>query len=186
MDVQTMVAAAKPKMEAALEHFREGLKSVRTGKATVQILDPVVVPYYGTMTPLRQMATMSTPEPNQILIQPFDANAIDDIRQGIQQAQLGVSLSDDGRVLRVVIPDLTAERRDQLVKQVSKMAEETRISIRTVRGETWEVIQETQKKGEISEDNRDWGRAEIDKMTAECNKKIEELAKAKEVDIRTV
>ena len=181
-----MVGAAKPKMEAAMEHFRESLKSVRTGKATVQILDPVVVPYYGTQTPLRQMASMSTPEPNQILIQPFDANSIDDIRQGIQQAGLGLSLSDDGHVLRVVVPDLTSERRDQLIKQVGKMAEETRISIRNIRGETWEIIQESQKKGEISEDNRDWGRSEIDKMTADNNKKIEELAKAKEVDIRIV
>ncbi len=181
-----MVAAAKPKMEAAVAHFTEELKSVRTGRATTQMLDGVMVSYYGSMAPLRQMATISVPEPTQLLIQPFDANALSDIRQGVEQAQLGFSLSDDGRVLRVVIPPLTSERRDEMVKKVGKLAEEARISVRTARGEGWEKIQESQKKGEITEDNRDWGREELDKVVGEFNKRIEELAKEKEVELRTV
>ena len=186
MDVQSLVAGAKPKMEAAITHFTGDLKSVRTGRANAQILDPVMVSYYGTQTPLRQMATVSVPEPTQLLVQPYDVNALGDIRLGVEQAQLGVSLSDDGRTLRISIPPLTSERREELIKRIGKLAEEARISIRSARGDAWEHIQKAQKEGEISEDNRDWGRDEIDKMTAEYNKKVEELTKEKEVELRTV
>lgn len=181
-----MVAAAKPKMEAAVSHFAEELKSVRTGRANSQMLDGVMVSYYGSMAPLRQMATINIPEATQLLIQPFDVNALADIRLAVEQAELGFSLSDDGRALRVTIPPLTAERRDEMVKKVGKLAEEARISVRTARGEAWEKIQESQKRGEITEDNRDWGRDEIDKMVAEYNKKIEDHSKEKEVELRTV
>jgi ribosome recycling factor len=186
MDVKAMAQAAKPKMEAALQHFTEELKTVRTGRANSQMLDAVMVSYYGTLTPLRQMATISVPEATQLLVQPFDAGSLADIRMAVEQAQLGFSLSDDGRVLRIGIPPLTAERRDEMVKKVGKLAEEARISVRTARGEAWENIQESQKRGEITEDNRDWGRDEIDKLVAEFNKKIEEVAKEKEVELRTV
>jgi ribosome recycling factor len=184
--VQQMVAAAKPKMDAAIAHFQDELKTVRTGRANSQMLDSVMVPYYGTMTPLRQMATISTPEPTQLLIQPFDANAVNDIRMGIQQAELGFNPSDDGRTLRIVIPALTSERREELVKKIHKLAEEARISLRTTRADVWEQVQKAQKAAEISEDNRDWGRDELDKQIAEYNKKVEELVKEKEADIRTV
>ncbi len=186
MDVKTLTGAAKPKMEAAVAHFTEELKAVRTGRANVQMLDPVMVSYYGTMTPLRQMATISVPEATQLVVQPFDANSLGDIRAGIELAELGINMSDDGRVIRLNIPVLTAERREEMIKKVGKLAEEARISIRTARGEAWENVQEVQKKGEISEDNRDWGRDELDKQTAEYNKKVEELVKAKEVELRTV
>lgn len=186
MDVKTLAGAAKPKMEAALAHFAEELKAVRTGRANAQILDSVVVSYYGTMTPLRQMATISVPEATQLVVQPFDANSLGDIRLGIEQAELGINMSDDGRVIRLSIPALTEERREEMVKKVGKLAEEARISIRSARGEAWEKIQESQKSGEISEDNRDWGRDELDKQTAEYNKKVEELVKAKEVELRTI
>lgn len=181
-----MVNAAKPKMEAALAHFVDELKTIRTGRATASMLDSVVVSYYGTETPLKQLATITFPEPTQLLITPFDANAIGDIRLGIQQAELGFNPSDDGRTLRIVVPPLTAERREELVKKVGKIAEEARIAVRNIRGEAWEHIQKAQKDGEISEDNRDWGRAEIDKLTADYNKKIEAAVKEKEAEIRTV
>ena len=186
MDVKTLVATAKPKMEAAVNHFIDELKSVRTGRANSQMLDTVVVSYYGSMVPLNQMATVSVPEATQLLVTPFDANALGDIRLSVEQAQLGVSMSDDGRVLRLVIPALTAERREEMVKKVGKLAEEARISIRTSRGDAWEVVQKAQKAGEISEDNRDWGRDELDKQTAEYNKKVEDLVKVKEAELRTV
>lgn len=181
-----MVEAAKPRMETALAHFSDEIKTVRTGRASASMLDSVMVPYYGTMSPLKQMATITSPEPQQLLIQPFDSNALNDIRMGIQQAELGFNPSDDGRVLRITIPPLTAERREELAKKVHKMAEEARIVLRNIRGEIWEEIQKAQKAGEISEDNRDWGRDEIDKMTAEFNKKVEETAKEKEAEIRTI
>jgi ribosome recycling factor len=184
--VQPLITAAKPKMEGAIAHFLEELKTLRTGRASASMLDSVVVSYYGTMTPLKGLATIAVPEPSQIVIQPFDASSIKDIREAIIQADLGLNPSDDGRSLRLVVPPPTAERREELVKKAGKIAEEARISIRSIRGNVWEEVQAMQKRAEISEDNRDYGRAEIDKLTAEYNKKVEELLKEKEKDIRTV
>jgi ribosome recycling factor len=184
--VQQMVAAAKPKMEAAIAHFTEELKTVRTGRANPAMLDGVMVSAYGSQMPLKQVATITSPEPQQLLVQPFDMGLLNDIRTAIMQAELGFNPSDDGRTLRIVIPALTAERREELVKRVGKMAEQTRISLRNIRGEIWEQIQKAQKEGQISKDNRDWGRDEIDKLTGEFNKKVEELVKEKEAEIRTV
>lgn len=184
--VQDMVSAARPKMDAALAHFVEELKTIRTGRANAAMLDAVMVSAYGSVMPLKQVATVTTPEPQQLMVQPFDTGLLNDIRTAIVQADLGFNPSDDGRSLRIVIPPLTAERREELVKKVGKMAEETRISLRNVRGEIWEQIQKAQKAGEISEDNRDWGRDEIDKLTAEYNKRVEEAVKEKEAEIRHV
>lgn len=186
MDVKTLAHAALPKMEAAISHFTEELKTVRTGRANVQMLDNVTVSYYGSMLPLNQVASLSVPEATQILVQPFDAGALNDVRAAIELAQLGISMSDDGRQLRLVIPALTAERREEMIKKVGKLAEEARISIRSARGEAWEAIQKAQKAGEISEDNRDWGRDEVDKLTADKNKQVEELVKVKEQELRTI
>jgi len=184
--IQDLVKPAHTKMEAALHHFTEELKTVRTGRANAAMLDTVMVSAYASMLPLRQVATITTPEPSQLSVQPFDAGLLPDIRKAIVDAELGFNPSDDGRTLRIVIPPLTAERREELVKKVGKMAETARIAVRNVRGEIWESIQEAQKEGEISEDNRDWGRTEIDTITAEFNKKIEEVVKEKETEIRTV
>src|SRR5690606_29993970 len=122
-------------------------KTVRAGRATSQLVDHVLVPYYGTQTPLRQLASITTPDAQTIVIQPFDISALNDIRQGIIQAELGFNPSDDGKVLRISVPPLTAERREELIKKVSKLAEEARISLRNVRGDIWESIQKAQKNG---------------------------------------
>lgn len=184
--IQQLIAPIKPKMDAAVEHFENEMRTLRTGRANVQMLEGVLVPYYGVMTPLKALANLSVSDSQTIVITPFDAGTMNDIRLGIEQANLGFRSSDDGRVMRISIPPLTAERREDLVKQAHKMAEACRIVLRNVRGEVWEKIQSTQKAGEISEDNRDWGRSEIDKQTAEYNKKVEDLVKAKEAEIRTV
>ncbi|HSI21288.1 MAG TPA: ribosome recycling factor [Verrucomicrobiae bacterium] len=184
--VQQMVSAAKPKMDAAIAHFGDELKTVRTGRANAAMLDGVMVSAYGSMMPLKQVATVTSPEPQQLMVQPFDAGLLNDIRVGIVQADMGFNPSDDGRTLRIVIPPLTAERREELVKKVGKMAEQTRITLRNIRAEVWEHVQKAQKDGQISEDNRDWGRDEIDKVTGEYNKKVEALVKEKEVEITTV
>lgn len=184
--VQDLVSSARPKMEAALAHFQQELRSLRTGRASAGLLDTVTVSYYGTQVPLKQAATVTVPAPSMIQIQPFDTGMINEIRNAIVAAQLGFNPSDDGRVLRISVPPLTAERREELVKQAGKMAETTRIALRNIRGEVWESIQKAQKNGEISEDNRDWGRTEIDKVTADFNKKVEEALKQKETEIRTV
>ncbi len=184
--VQDMLKAVKPKMESALAHFVEELKSIRTGRASSSILDSVVVSYYGVPTPLKALATVTIPDATQILVQPFDVTAIEAIRKGIQEAELGLNPSDDGRMLRLSVPPLTSERREEYVKRIGKMAEAARITVRNMLGDTWEAIQKAQKDTLISEDNRDWGRAEIDNLADEFKKKIEETTKAKEVEIRTV
>lgn len=184
--VQQLVTSAKPGMDAAVAHFTDELKTIRTGRANAAMLDGVMVTAYGSQMPLKQVATVTTPEPQQLSVQPFDAGLLGDIRTAIQQADLGLNPSDDGRVLRIIIPPLTSERREELIKKVGKLAEQARISIRNVRGEVWDKIQKAQKNGEISEDNREWGRGEIDKITAEYNRQIEELVKEKEGEIRTV
>lgn len=184
--VTQMVSAAKPKMETALQHFTDELKTVRTGRASAGMVEHVVVSYYGTPTPLKALATLMVPDASQILIQPFDAASVKDIVTAIREAGLGFNPTDDGRTVRLNVPPLTAERREEMVKLVNKMGEEARITIRQVRGKTWEDIQKAQKDGVITEDNRDWGRDEIDKITAEYNKKVEALVKEKEAEIRTV
>lgn len=183
---QDVVAAAKPKMEAALTHLQDELKTIRTGRVSPNVLDSVVVMYYGVKTPLKQLATVTVPDATQILVQPFDTNAINDIRMGIEESGMGFNPSDDGRMLRISVPPLTAERREELVKMIGKLAEDARISVRYGRGEAWATIQAAEKEGEISEDNRDWGRAELDKLVADHNKQIEQLMKDKEAEIRTV
>ena len=152
---------------------------MRTGRASAQMLDGIVVTYYGTPTPLKALATVNAPEPSQILIQPFDANAIKAIREAIVEAELGFNPSDDGRVLRISVPPLTGERREELIKRAGKMLEAAKIAVRNVRGEVWEHIQKLQKDGEISEDLRDQGRGDVDELTAEYNKKLETATKEK-------
>ena len=184
--VDQMVASAKPKMQATLDHFTDELKTLRTGRASGSMIEHVLVPYYGTPTPLKAMATLTVPEATQILVQPFDRSAVRDIVTAIRDAQLGFNPTDDGSIVRVSIPLLTAERREELVKMAAKMGEEARIAIRQIRGKVWEDIQKGKKDSVLTEDNFNWGRDEIDKMTAEFNKKIEEITKEKEAEIRTV
>lgn len=186
MTVPELLLAARPKMEGALNHLHEELKTLRTGRASAQMLDGITVTYYGTSTPLKALATVNAPEPSQILVQPFDASAIKTIREAIIAAELGFNPSDDGRVLRISVPPLTAERREELVKKAGKMLEAAKVAVRNIRGEVWEHIQKLQKESEISEDLRDQGRADVDELTAEFNKKLEALTKEKEADIRTV
>jgi ribosome recycling factor len=184
--VQEMVAKAKPLMDAAVAHFIQELKSIRAGRASATILDSVMVSYYGVPTALKQVATVTIPDATQILVQPFDITLIPALRTAIQEAELGLNPSDDGRMLRLSVPPMTSDRREEYIKKVGKMAEAARVNVRTIRGDIWEHIQKAQKDALISEDNRDWGRAEIDKVTGEYNKKIEVLTKEKETELHTV
>jgi ribosome recycling factor len=184
--VETMVAQTKPKMAAAVEHFQAELKTVRTGRASAQMVEHVLVPYYGTPTALKSLATLTVPEANQISISPFDVSAVRDIVTAIRDAGLGFNPTDDGRTVRILIPPLTSERREELVKLAHKMSEEARVSIRQVRAKTWEDIQKAKKDGVVTEDSFLWGRDELDKITGEQNKAIEEMVKQKELEIRTI
>lgn len=184
--VSDLLTTLRPRMQQALDHLDAELKTLRTGRANPTMLDGIMISAYGSMMPLKQAATVVTPEPMQLLVQPFDVSLLGEIRTAIVNADLGFNPSDDGRSLRIVIPALTAERRDELVKRAGKLAEECRIALRNIRGDGWDQVQKAQKAAEITEDDREHGREQLDKLVADFNAKVAEAVAAKEQEIRTV
>ncbi len=184
--VEDVLNIAKEKMEKILNNFKEELKSVRTGKASVHMLDGITVNYYGTQTPINQVATISTPDPTLIVIQPWDISVIPEIEKAILASDIGITPSNDGKIIRLPVPPLTEERRKQLVKNVHQMAEEKKISIRHVRHEARDKIQKMKKDKEISEDDEKRGLDKVQKLTDEYVKKIDELSKEKEKELLKV
>jgi len=173
-------------LQAALDHYETELRTVRTGRANAAMLDSVKVMAYGQPMPLNQVATVTTPEANQLVVQPFDAGNLQNIRTAIEDARLGFNPVDDGRIVRITIPLLTTERRQELVKQVNKLAEEARISIRGVRAKLREEVEKGKKEGSVSEDHQAWAFDKIQKAIDSANQKVEELTKAKEADLLTI
>lgn len=182
--MQDIIRTTKEGFAAAVDYFSDRLKTVRTGRANPQLVENITVPYYGQPTPLKHMASISVPEPTTLAITPFDANAIDDIILALNNAKdLGLTPNSDGRTVRLVLPALSAERRDQLKKTVSGMAEEARIALRNVRDDAWKSIQAKQKDGELTEDDRERGRKELDSLIDDANRQIAELMAGKEKEI---
>ncbi|MEZ5425183.1 MAG: ribosome recycling factor [Pyrinomonadaceae bacterium] len=186
MSVAIVTKETKPKMESVIEDFKRKLANVRTGRATVGILDGVMVDYYGTPTPLNQMASISVPEPQMLLVQPWDATQVGEIEKAINQANLGLNPSNDGKLIRLPIPALNEERRMQMAKQVGEIAEEHRIAIRNVRHQANDSLKQMTKDKEISEDEEHRGFNEVQNLTDTHIKKIDELAKNKEEEIMSV
>lgn len=170
------------KMEKAIESLEGRFKTVRTGRANPSSLDPVMVNYYGSMTPLRQLANVSVPEARQLLIKPFDRSCLAAIEKGIYEANLGYTPNNDGESIRIVIPPLTEERRRELVKQVKAISEEGKVSIRNIRRDGLDMV----KKAELSEDVKKNLENEIQDLVNEYNKKIDEITKDKETDLMSV
>ena len=177
-----VINEAKSKMEKALINFNERLKTVRAGRANPSSLDGVVVSYYGTMTPLKQLATVAVPEAKQLLIKPYDKGCLKDIEKAIIAANLGYNPGNDGETIRIVIPDLTEERRHELVKQVKKMSEDAKVVIRNVRHDGLDDA----KTLELPEDEEKTIEKEIQDLVNEYNKKIEESLKEKEKELVTI
>ena len=186
MSVDLVLKEAKPDMEAVVEDLRRKLSNVRTGRATVGILDNISVDYYGVATPLNQMASVNAPEAQLLTVQPWDATQIGAIEKAINQANLGFSPSNDGKIIRLSIPPLNEERRRQLAKQVHEIAEEHKIAIRGVRHDANDMLKSMLKDKEISEDNERYGLDEVQKLTNTYTSKIDELAKTKEQEIMSV
>ncbi len=176
----------KSRMDEALEAVRREFGTVRTGKATPAILDTVRVEAYGAKVPLNQVATISTPEPSLLMLQPFDRSIIADIERAVLQADLGLNPANDGAVIRIPIPALNEERRREYVKLLSKMAEEGRVSIRHARREGNDDIKERVKEGELSDDEGRRLVDEVQKLTDRYIEKIDEALEAKEKEIMTV
>ncbi|HWR57518.1 MAG TPA: ribosome recycling factor [Thermodesulfovibrionales bacterium] len=174
------------RMEGAIEALKKEFGSVRTGRASLALLEGITVDYYGTLTPLQQLASLSVPESRQIAIQPWEQRIISEIEKAIMKSDLGLTPSNDGRLIRINIPPLTEERRKQLVKVVRKKAEEAKVSIRNIRRDSNEELKKIEKEKHLSEDDVKKAHEEIQKLTDSHIEKIEEVLKHKENEIMEV
>ncbi len=183
---EAIFAQLQKEMDQSVSALRKELAKLRTGRASTALLEHVVVEYYGAHTPLNQLATLSAPDPHLLVIQPFDRSAMGDIEKAILKSDLGLTPNNDGKIIRVPIPQLTEERRKELVKHVKRIAEEFRVSIRSHRRDAVERLKEAEKKKEITADDFKHGQDRIQKITDEFIGRIEKIIKAKEEEVMEV
>lgn len=179
---ETLIVEVSEKMNKSMESYSQRLKTVRAGRANPSSLDGVSLDYYGTMTPLKQLATISVPEATQLLIKPFDKSCLKDMEKAIFESNLGYTPNNDGETIRIVIPALTEERRKELTKQVKTMSEDAKVSIRNIRHDALDHV----KKSELPEDLEKQLEKDIQDLVNEYNKKIDVLYKEKEQELLTV
>ncbi len=182
-DLKGLSAEVKKRMDGAIEHVRKELSGLRTGRASVSLLDPVHVEAYGTMMPLNQVATLSVPEPTLIVAQPFDPSLMTAIERGITKANLGLNPSNDGKVVRIPIPSLTEERRKEMSRLMHKYAEDGRNSVRQVRRDANERLKKLLKDHKISEDDERRALDEVQKITDQHVAMIDDLQKKKDQEL---
>ncbi len=186
MSEKDVIKETRVRMDGVIDDFKRKLASVRTGRAAVSLLDSVVVDYYGTPTPLNQLASVHAPEPAMLTVQPWDQTQVAPIEKAIRAADLGLNPSNDGKLVRIPIPPLTEERRKQLAKQVHEIAEDHRTAVRQIRRDANDRLKKMLKDKQISEDNERDALAEVQKLTDAYIDKIGELAKSKEHEITSV
>jgi ribosome recycling factor len=183
---QELIEDAKRRMDKSLEVLRKELGSIRTGRASLSILDSIKVDYYGTPTPLNQVANLAVPEASLITIQPWEPPMLEVIEKAILSSELGLNPANDGKILRLPIPPLTEERRKMLVKQVGKIAEESRTAVRQIRRDINDRLKKMLKDKEISEDDEKRALKEVQELTDEHVKKADEIVKKKDQELMTV
>ena len=176
----------KTDLDKAIEFFKEEIGKIRTGRANPAMVEHLMVDYYGTKSPLKQVASINVPEPRLITIQPWDKDSLVSIEAAIRESDLGFNPANDGQVIRLNIPPLTEERRNELVKVLNQRTEDAKIAVRNIREELWKEIQNIEKEGKISEDDKFKGKEKLQEMIDEYNKKIEEIREKKEKEIMTV
>jgi len=181
--VKEVEVSARTRMEKVLSDLQHAMAVIRTGRASVSILDPVKVDYYETLTPLNQLATLHVPEPSLITVQPWDVSQIGALEKAIRSSDLGLNPSNDGKIIRVPIPPLTEERRKELVKHLHGVAEEHRVAVRNIRRDANEAIKKLLKDKLISEDDDRRAHEEIQKLTDNHMQKLDQAAKVKEREI---
>ncbi|HVG17547.1 MAG TPA: ribosome recycling factor [Blastocatellia bacterium] len=186
MEIKDIINDARKRMDSAVEDSRRKLSAVRTGRASVSLLDNVTVEYYGTQMPLNQVATIHAPEATLITVQPFDPTQLGSLEKAIRASDLGLNPSNDGKLIRVPIPPLTEERRKQMVKVVHEVAEEHRTAVRNVRRDANDHLKKMLKDKAISEDLEKDGLDQIQKLTDQHITKINEAAEHKEKEVMTV
>jgi ribosome recycling factor len=182
-DLKGLNAEVKKRMDGAIDHVRKELSGLRTGRASVSLLDPVQVEAYGTSMPLNQVASLSVPEPSLIVAQPFDPSLMGAIERGVQKANLGLNPASDGKVIRIPIPSLTEERRKELSRLVHKYAEEGRNSVRQVRRDANDRLKKLLKEHKISEDDERRALEDVQKITDQHVQLIDDLQKKKDQDL---
>ena len=186
MDVNQVKADAEKHMQATVEDARRKYSHIRTGRASVHLLDDLVVEYYGTPTPLNQVASVSAPEPALLTVQPWDASALKAIEKAIQSSDLNLNPSNDGKMIRIPIPPLTEDRRKQLAKKVRELGEEARTAIRMVRRDANEELKKLEKDGKLSQDDARRATEDVQKKTDKHSGEIDGLVKTKEKEIMEV
>jgi ribosome recycling factor len=184
--IKDILKDLEKKMKASLDHFRKELGRVRTGRANLGIFEDIKVDYYGVATPVNQMAKIGIPDPTLITVQPYDHSLLEGIDKAIRAAGLGLNPINDGKLLKIPVPPLDEERRREIVKGVKKMLEDEKTTLRNLRRETKDFIEELEKEKEITEDDRFKSLEELQKITDDFSKKTEEAATAKEKDIMQV
>ncbi|MGD2028457.1 MAG: ribosome recycling factor [Desulfobacterales bacterium] len=181
--IESIYQETREGMKKSIDSLKNEFKKVRTGRASLSILDDIRVEYYGTLTPLNQMASLSVPESRLITIQPWDVSVIKDIEKAILKSDLGLTPSNDGKVIRISIPPLTEERRKELVKVIHKKGEEHRVAVRNIRRDSNELLKGLKKDGDISEDDAFRAQDQVQKITDEHIKLIDDVCKEKEKEI---
>jgi ribosome recycling factor len=184
--IEEFLQDAQRRMDASIEKTRETFNGVRTGRASAALLDRITIDYYGTPTPLKNMATINAPEPRLLTVQPFDPTQIKAIEKAIQESDLGLTPSNDGKVIRLPIPQLTEERRKELVKLLRKYGEEGKVAIRNVRRDVMKHLEELVRNGEVGDDEERRAETQVQKLTDDHVKTIDDLMKHKEADIMEV
>ena len=185
-EIKEILSTAQTKMQKTIEVLRVDLASVRAGRASVSLLDKVMVEYYGTPTPVNQVASVTVPEPRMIVIQPWEKNLLKDIERAIMKSDLGLNPNSDGSVIRLNLPQLTEERRKELVKTVHKKAEDARVSIRNLRREANDSVKKAVKAKEITEDEAKKANDDIQKMTDKFIKEVDTVMEHKEKEVMEI
>ena len=184
--IEDFVSNAEQRMDKSVEATHDHFNSVRTGRATPALLDRITIDYYGTPTPLKNLATINAPEARMLTIQPFDPSSIKQIEKTIQESDLGLQPSNDGKLIRLPIPQLTEERRKELVKVVRHMAEEGRVAVRNVRRDAIKHLEELVRNGDVGDDEERAAETRVQKVTDDHVTRIDELLKRKEAEIMEV
>jgi ribosome recycling factor len=184
--IEDFVNEASRKMDRSVDAAAHEFNTIRTGRASAALLDRIQIDYYGTMTPLQQLATINVPEPRMLTVQPYDPGSIKTIERAIQESDLGLTPSNDGKLIRLPIPQLTEERRKELVKVVRGLAEEGRVAVRNVRRDAMHHLKELVRNGDVGDDEERRAEERVQKLTDEHVAKIDELLKRKEAEIMEV
>ena len=184
--LQDVINTAKEKMKKSCEVYERDMMSLRAGRANPQLLDRIMVDYYGTPTPINQIGNISSPEPRLLVISPWEAKMIPQVEKAIQKSDLGLNPSNDGKLIRLVFPELNEERRKDLTKVASKGAEETKVAIRSIRRDAIEQIKKMKKNSEITEDDQRDAEEDMQKLTDKAVKEVDEIFAKKEKEIMEV